>query len=79
MIGNVWEWVADRYDENAYHTLPPIDPVNRNGKLRVLRGGSWINDYSKYLRVAYRDGDNPDDCGNVVGFRVGASAPQDSR
>jgi formylglycine-generating enzyme required for sulfatase activity len=27
MAGNVWEWVADWYDENYYASLPPDKPV----------------------------------------------------
>ncbi len=42
MLGNVWEWVDDRYDENYYRSSPATDPGGPSkGSTRVLRGGSW--------------------------------------
>ena len=78
MIGNVLEWVADRYDENAYSTLSPIDPVSEKEKSRVYRGGSGFDDDPVDLRAAYRDGDHPGDRDYNLGFRVALAGPQDS-
>ena len=40
MLGNVWEWVNDWYDQNYYQNSPSQDPDGpASGELRVLRGG----------------------------------------
>ena len=45
--GNVWEWVADKYDASYYASSPREDPPGpTGGGRRVLRSGSWKNDPS---------------------------------
>ncbi len=71
MSGNVWEWT--RSISKAY----PYDP--RDGErenlragdnvARVLRGGSWSNN-GRVARCASRNGLNPNDWFDNVGFRV---------
>jgi formylglycine-generating enzyme required for sulfatase activity len=54
MAGNVWEWVADWYDDAK--------------EARVLRGGSW-GGVPTYLRAAFRDRDRPGIRVDYIGFR----------
>ena len=42
MSGNIFEWVADSYDETYYRTSPLYNPLSRKKTpFHVLRGGSW--------------------------------------
>ena len=54
MIGNVWEWCSDLYDDGQDNC--------------VLRGGSWDN-LSFGLRIADRSFHLPNDADNYFGFR----------
>jgi formylglycine-generating enzyme required for sulfatase activity len=71
MLGNVWEWVNDWFDQNYYQNSPSQDPTGpADGARRVLRGGSW--DYYPWLfRVSNRDRNNPGVRGGHIGFRCG--------
>ena len=81
MTGNVSEWCLDEYNEDFYSSSPRKNPLSGANsvdwvmnnftdvkKLRVLRGGSWI-DNPKRLRVAYRVKNAPALTGGYSGFR----------
>ena len=70
MLGNAWEWVADRYSENYYARSPGLDPQGpTRGTQRVRRGGSYHCE-THLMRVNYRAADTPDTRYSVLGFRV---------
>ena len=70
MVGNVWEWVADWYDEAYYAHSPGVDPQGpASGDVRVRRGGSW-HSWPLYARVAYRNYNTPQSRHVLGGFRL---------
>jgi formylglycine-generating enzyme required for sulfatase activity len=72
MLGNVWEWVEDWYQQDYYGTLPSpnVDPQGPpEGTARVLRGGSW-NDIPTGARASVRAGAVPESRNTYFGFRA---------
>ena len=72
MIGNVWEWCEDRFEEvseglPAVQRLAEGDDTHDN---RVLRGGAYMTKDMLMLWIAYRHEDPPAIRHESIGFRV---------
>ena len=70
MLGNVWEWVEDCWQE-TYDATPRDGSPTKDGDCnrRVMRGGAWSSMPVK-IRPAYHDAYPPDDRGEFIGFRI---------
>lgn len=69
MAGNVWEWVSSAYRPYPYSTEDGREESVLSEQ-RVLRGGSFYSDHSRYLRCATRSMSYPDRRRDHIGFRV---------
>lgn len=75
MCGNIWEWVSDWYQPGSYDSVETQDPRGpQSGAMRIVRGGSWVNDDSAMLRCAYRHRVPPDTYSYSIGFRIVCAA-----
>jgi sulfatase modifying factor 1 len=63
MLGNVWEWVDDFYNEKIF--ADPVPPAT--GKLHVLKGASFVGDVKNATWFTHAGGPGN---GWDVGFRV---------
>lgn len=75
MVGNVWQWCSDWFDENYYgaveSSIRPSGPSS--GVSRVRRGGSWNVIQPFRLRCANRGAVDPAMIAPNMGFRCAKS------
>jgi len=71
--GNLLEWVADSYVEDAYQAFPDakatLPGINTNSVLRVIRGGSFRCKETE-CRLSFRDSLTPRESAPYLGFRI---------
>ena len=73
MHGNVFEWCLDW---EGYYPGTVTDPLGAaSGPYRVLRGGSWLNEYAVGCRSAYRFNSGPSYRSSLYGFRAAMTLP----
>jgi formylglycine-generating enzyme required for sulfatase activity len=76
MAGNASEWCRDWFGEYPKGTaINPQGPGE--GEQRVLRGGSWDDDFDTYLSVVLRIADYPYNADKRYGFRCVYELPED--
>ena len=69
MLGNVWEWVGDRYGEYPGGVL--TDPTGPSrGSFRVVRGCGWNYVGARFCRSSYRYSYGPGFRYAHLGFRL---------
>ena len=80
LLGNVWEWCADRF-HSTWHAkeseLTRINPKGpASGDSRVMKGGSFLchDSYCNRYRLGARTANTPDSAATNLGFRCARDA-----
>ncbi len=73
MAGNVYEWVADRYDAHYYDQSPRDNPAGpSSGTLRTVRSGAWLY-VERRIRTTFRSERDPTTRDGTIGFRCAST------
>ena len=80
LLGNVWEWCADRFHptwhakESEATRINPKGPAS--GDSRVMKGGSFLchDSYCNRYRLGARTANSPDSAATNLGFRCARDA-----
>jgi iron(II)-dependent oxidoreductase len=76
MVGNVYEWCHDYYDDEYYKSSPDTNPKGPDGgEERVVRGGCYIESRAA-LRTTHREGVSEVTARETIGFRIAMGADQ---
>jgi formylglycine-generating enzyme required for sulfatase activity len=76
MSGNVWEWTSSLYEPYPYAAGDgrEADTGTSTDVVRVVRGGSWHDGLSDFLRAANRNWSLPELRDGNIGFRCARSS-----
>jgi formylglycine-generating enzyme required for sulfatase activity/serine/threonine protein kinase len=75
VVGNVWEWVGDRFapyprEDEGRKAPMAMDPKGPSaGAERVIRGGAWNGRDPGWVRPTFRFHDAPEKRNYAIGFR----------
>ncbi len=73
LLGNAAEWVNDWYSASYYSSSSSVNPTGpASGATKVIRGGSYLNNFDRPLRSSarYDRAPGPEGAGQDTGFRV---------